>query len=202
MSARKGSRTGQCRLCACPDRARAELLLAGGASFAAVGRKFKLHHDAVRRHWAHHVSASRKGALALGPVQREALAARVAEESEAVIDHHRAVRAGLYELYNAALEAGDRTGGSMIAGRLIEVNGAIARITGQLATSPLIQNNTVNFYGSPEFAQFQADLVRVLCRFPDAREAVLAEFERLETAATDTPPADRAALEHQPSAVA
>jgi len=127
------------------------------------------------------------------------LAAQVSEEAESVIDHFRAVRAGLYSLYDAAVTAGDRNGGALVAGRLLRCLDSMARLTGELATSPLIQNNTqVNFYLSPEFASFQADLIRALSRFPEARAAVLAEFERLEAAA----PPPRPALEHHAHAAA
>jgi hypothetical protein len=187
----RGRPRGHCTICQHVERTRAELLLAGAASFASVARKFTMSPDALTRHWRNHVSAERRAALIMGPVQRTALAARVAEESESVLDHHRVVRAGLYQRYGAALDAGDNMAVGLLAGRLTEINNAISRLTGELANSPLIQNNTVNFFMSPEFATFQADLIRVLSRFPDAYEAVLAEFDRLEAAPSQLP-----ALEH------
>ena len=48
-------------------------------------------------------------------------------------DHLKTVRAGLYELYDAALSAGDRNGGALLAGKLHENLHAVARITGELA---------------------------------------------------------------------
>jgi hypothetical protein len=66
-----------------------------------------------------------------------------------------------------------------------------------LAQSPLVQNNTINnFFLEPAFASFQADLIRVLSRFPEARASVLQEFERLEAAA----PVQLPALEHHVAA--
>jgi hypothetical protein len=191
-----GHPSGKCTLCSHTDRVRIELqLAAGGASLNALARKYGISRHVLSRHLANHVSEARRAALILGPVQRMSLAARVSEEAESVIDHYRAVRAGLYALYNAALEAGDRNGGALVAGRLLTCLDSMARLTGQLATSPLIQNNTqVNFYLQPEFASFEADLIRALSRFPEARAAVLAEFERLETTA---PTAELPALEHQ-----
>lgn len=193
MSWEKGRPTGRCGVCAHADRTRIELLLAGGASQKSVGDKFGLSKDSIHRHWHGHVTEERKAALMLGPVQVQALAAKVAEESESVIDHHKATRAGLLQLYATALEAGDKSTGALLAGRLTEVNNSIARITGELSKSPLIQNNTqINFTSAPEFAKFQADLVRVLSAYPDAYQAVLAEFQRLEAEATPLP-----ALEHE-----
>jgi hypothetical protein len=197
LPAHRGHRGG-CTVCAHTERVRIELLLAGGAGQKAVGRKFGLSKDSVHRHWANHVSDERRAALMFGPVQREALASHLMEESSSVIEHYRAVRAGLYALYDAAVTAGDRNGGALLAGRLHENLGAIARLTGQLAASPLVQVNQTNiFLHDPAFASFQADLIRVLSRFPDARAAVLAEFERLEAAPHQLP-----ALEHQGDAEA
>lgn len=184
MPAHKGH-SGGCTVCAHAERTRIELLLAGGAGQTATADKFGLSKHSVHRHWHSHVSEERRASLIMGPAQRQALAAQVAEESESVLDHHRAVRAGLYQRYSAALEAGDNFSVASIAGRLTEVNNAIARLCGQLATSPLIQQNTLNvFVNDPAFATFRDDLVRVLSRFPDAYEAVLAEFERLEAQPT------------------
>jgi hypothetical protein len=176
-----GHPSGRCKLCGHADRVRIELQLAADASMNVIARKYGISRHVLARHWANHVTEARRAALVLGPVKQITLAAQVSEEAESVIDHYRAVRAGLYKLYDAALEAGDRNGGALVAGRLLRCLDAMARLTGQLACSPLIQNNTVNFYLLPEFASFQADLIRVLSRFPEASEAVLAEFERLET---------------------
>jgi hypothetical protein len=190
MAAHKGQPTGKCTVCAHLERTRIELLVLGGASQRSVGRKYGLSHHALCRHFANHISEERKANLILGPVQRMQLASRVAEESSSVLDHFKAIRAGLYSLFDIAVTAGDGSTGALVGGRLTEVNGAIGRLTGQLAQSPLMQINQTNvFLQDPGFASFQADLIRVLSRFPDARDAVLAEFERVES--TQLP-----ALEH------
>jgi len=192
--------SGKCTLCGHADRVRIELqLAAGGASLNAIARKYGISRHALARHWHGHVTDERRAALTMGPVKQITLAAQVSEEAESVIDHYRAVRAGLYRVFDSALEAGDRNGAALVAGRLLTCLDSMARLTGQLATSPLVQNNTVNFYLLPEFAGFQADLIRALSRFPDARAAVLAEFERLEAAA---PSARLPALEHHAHAAA
>jgi hypothetical protein len=69
----------------------------------------------------------------------------------------------------------------MIAGRLHENLRDVARLTGQLATSPLVMQQTNNFFvGDPAFARFQAQLIAALRPFPDARSAVIRQFETLE----------------------
>lgn len=192
MPGHRGRPPGHCKVCQHPERARIELLIAGGAGYSAVGRKFGFKHsDPLHRHWRRHVSEERKVALRLGPVQSTALAARVAEESESVLDQHRAVRAGLWQAYATAVEAGDALNVASLAGKLTDSINATAKITGELSQSPLVQHNTlINIAAAPEFARFQADLIRALARFPDAARAVAAEFARIDGARA------RPALEH------
>lgn len=186
-----------CQVCTHAERRRIELLIAGGASRRAVAKKFGVNNNALHRHWHGHVDGERKQQLALGPGARMALAARVAEESESVVDHFRVVRAELYALLTTATEAGDFNAAANVAGKLIGCLDSMGRVTGELSQSPLLQINqqTTNyFFHSPEFALFQSDLIRVLSRFPEARAAVVAEFERIETEAQPT------ALEHDEEA--
>lgn len=164
-----------------------ELLLAGGAGQKAVGRKFSISKDSVWRHWTRHVDAEHRARLIMGPVQIQALSAQIAEENTSVLENLRIIRAGLYKQYDAALEAGDRTVGALLAGKLHQNLQITAKITGELASSPLIQvnntqNNNVAMVESPAFAAFQARLIGVLRQFPEARDAVSAEFEKLEAA--------------------
>lgn len=203
MSWEKGRSTGRCKVCSHPERTRIELLLAGGAGQSAVGRKYDISKDSLHRHWHGHVSDERKANLILGPVQRAELAARVCEETGSVLDHLKAIRAGLYQQYNAAIEAGDRNSGALLAGKLHENLRTVARITGELASGPLVQinnsqTNVTALLDSREFATFQATLIRVLNRFPAARDAVVAEFEALEKQAATAPlPVPVNALEHE-----
>ena len=199
MAAHRGHK-GPCKICAHAERVKIELLVVGGASQTAVAKKYGVSKDSVHRHYHAHISDTRRVSLTIGPVARQALASRVAEESESVLDHFKAIRSGLYDLFSAAHEAGDRVTGAMLSGRLHENLNSMARLTGQLASSPLIQNNQINFFlNDPAFAQFQADLIRVLSKFPAAREAIVAEFERLETSMESQVKASLPALEHFPN---
>ena len=116
MPAHKGH-PGGCKVCEHVKRTRIELLLAGGAGQTAVAAKFGLSKDSVHRHWHGHVSEERRLSLIMGPVQRMELSARVCEENGSVLDHLKVVRAGIYEQYRAALEAGDRNSGALLAGQ-------------------------------------------------------------------------------------
>jgi hypothetical protein len=181
-------KNGRCKICQFSERPRLEMLLAGGASMNAVGKKFGFNRENVRRHW-NHVDQERKLALTFGPVQRAHLESHLAEEATSVVDHYKAVRAGLYALYDAAVMAGDRTGGALVAGRLLSCLDAMARLAGEWVQSPLVVNNTQNvFLNDPGFAAFQSQLVRALRPFPDARAAVIKEFDKLEAEPSTAPP--------------
>lgn len=192
-------------MCSHPERTRIELLLAGGAGQSAVGKKYGISKDSLHRHWHGHVTDERKANLILGPVQRAELAARVCEETGSVLDHLKVIRAGLYQQYSAAIEAGDRNSGSLLAGKLHENLRIAARITGELTSSPLVQinnsqTNVTALFDSKEFVAFEAALIRVLNRFPEARDAVVFEFEQLEHQARQAPvPVPVPALELQPA---
>lgn len=175
----KGAITGRCAACRHPERARIEFLMATGAGAHSIARKFSVGHDTIYRHWKLHVPESRKIALKHGPVSQAALAARVDEEASSVLDHLKIVRAGLYQLYDSAVEAGDINGAALVAGQLHKNLNAVARLTGELAESPLIQSQ-VNIFVSPQFAELQATLIRVLAQFPEARTTVIHEFRKLE----------------------
>src|SRR6267142_76100 len=98
MGRQKGSRTGRCQGCNHLERVRIERLLAAGASIKGAARKFAIDHHALRRHWINHVSAEARAAYIAGAgATKDQLEEVVADESLALIDHYRIVRAGLYK---------------------------------------------------------------------------------------------------------
>lgn len=172
--------SNQCTVCNHAERMRIELLLADGAQPAAVARKFSLAKASLCRHWNRHVRPELREALALGPSVQMELAARVCEDSTSALDHHRATRAGLYKVFNAAIAAGDGAIAAMVGPVITQITSAMASITGELAKSPLVQiNQAIGLAADRDFQVFQARLIRTLAKFPDARSAVLAEFESL-----------------------
>ena len=181
-----------CRVCAHLERTKIELDLANGAHQKVIAERYGVSESSVSRHWRRHVDDERKLRLRLGPVPRMALSARVCEENANVMDNLKVVRAGLYQSLDLALQVNDGRLVASLSGRLHENLALLAKITGELAQSPLVQHNTqINLTMSPEFARFQADLVRALAPFPAAYQAVIREFERIEAEATPLP-----ALEH------
>ena len=185
MSARKGQPSGKCAVCGHADQVRIELLLAGGAGQAAVGRKFNLSKDTIHRHWHNHVTMERRAMLVMGPVPRQALAAQVCEENSSVLDICHC-SCGPVEAIRRRLDAAIGHAVHCSPGKLHQFLSITARTTGELAQSPLVSitNNQQNIglmIETPEFAEFQARLVAVLRDFPEARLAVLREFEHLES---------------------
>jgi hypothetical protein len=166
LPAYKGQPNAACTVCSHVERVRIELLVAGGgASHRALARKYGLSRHAVDRHWANHVSPERRAALAIGPLEREALASRVAEDSE-----------------------------SVLLGRLNENLNSIARLTGELSNSPLIQHNTVNNFGdSAEYLRLKAALQQFGREHPAVMAALCEMLDRLE----EPVPSPLPALEHQ-----
>jgi len=188
-----------CKVCNHPERGRIEVLIAGGAAQVAVARKFNLSKDTVHRHWHSHVDTERRSMLIFGPAERQSLAAQIAEESSSVIDHYRAIRAGLYRFFTTALKAGDAQNGIQAGAKLKDINDSIAKLTGELASSPLVQNNTLNVVmESPQVQTFLQELAGQLKPYPDALRAVVGWLEARESKVLDTVsrPDARPALEH------
>lgn len=119
-------------------------------------------------------------ALSLGPIGKFTLEEALQEESKSVVEHLRATRAGLWQLYSTCIENGDVHGASTIALRLIDCNRVIGKITGELLDE-YIRPTKVSFFASPEFVTFQAAIMRVLNEYPSARVAVIKELKQLET---------------------
>src|SRR6266850_1965650 len=134
MGRQKGSRTGRCQGCNHLERVRIERLLAAGASIKGTARKFEIDHHALRRHWINHVSAEARARYIAGAgATKDQLAEIVTDESLALIDHYRVVRAALYKGFGAASEIGDSNALALLAGRLHENFRDCSRLTGGAA---------------------------------------------------------------------
>ena len=189
----------KCRVCNHVERINIELELASGVSIRAIARKWQLPYHPTQRHWSGHVDDERKARLVLGPVQIHALQARVAEENSSVLDNLKIVRAGLFESYHTAMKVGDLFAVGALAGRIHENQRLVASITGELAQSPLVQNNSLTVVmESPQVQSFLQDLARQLQPHPDALRTVVAWLESRE--ANDLAIVDRSppAIEHHP----
>ena len=104
-------RPSQCTVCAHQERARIELLRAGGASLRILAEKFEISKDAVHRHFERTTLRMReRPSFVLGRARVEELANKAADESKSLLDYLSITRSVLFnQLLNAA-EAGDRFG--------------------------------------------------------------------------------------------
>ena len=171
---------------------RIEKLLADRAKLKAVAEKFGLKHDALRRHWDA-VSSDRKNYLRMGrQLSQDALAAATAEEKVSTIDHLRIVRAGLYKLFQHAVELNDHSGGASLAAALDRNIMHGAQLAGEWQPGPSVQNN-VAIFNIPGVASTVAGIARVLAPFPEARRAVVAYLRQSEAAQLSGPVLDVAA---------
>jgi hypothetical protein len=187
MGRERGSRTGRCQGCKHLERARIERLLAAGASIKGTARKFAIDHHALRRHWINHVSAeARAGYIAGAGATKDQLEEIVTDESLALIDHYRVVRAALYKGFGAASEIGDSNSLALLAGRLHENFRDCSRLTGELQHGPLlnIQNNLLI---NPDYTKAIARIVSAVAPYPEAREAVIAALRDLDAASALVP---------------
>ena len=189
----------RCKVCRHPEKWRVELLRAGGASLDALAEKFGLDRDSIHRHWHHHVSLEMKASYLCGPVQLAELAEKAAAEGDSVLDHLRMVRVVLEGQLALMVDAGDGRGAAFISGRLISVNEAMARVTGELgsmAQSINITNNLTVLAEHPAFMKVQATLLKALAAHPAARADVVAALRQLddETAQTTAARAPAAPL--------
>jgi hypothetical protein len=163
-------------------------LRAGGASLDSLAAKFDLGPDAISRHWHNHVTPDAKAGYLAGPAQMDALAARAAEEGDSVLDYLRIVRTSLMSAMAACSEAGDARGVSIAASTLITALEKIGRLTGEIAA--IAQGSTtvnIALINSPQFLQMQAEILRALATYPDARGAVVAALRRLDAEANAAP---------------
>ena len=187
MGRERGSRTGRCQGCKHLERARIERLLAAGASIKGTARKFAIDHHALRRHWINHVSAeARAGYIAGAGATKDQLEEIVTDESLALIDHYRVVRAARYKGFGAASEIGDSNSLALLAGRLHENFRDCSRLTGELQHGPLlnIQNNLLI---NPDYTKAIARIVSAVAPYPEAREAVIAALRDLDAASASVP---------------
>jgi hypothetical protein len=143
-----------CKVCKHPDRARIEALRAGGAGLRVIAEQFGLNKDNIHYHFAHHVSRQRRAVLLAGPLKVDELLNAAAEESRSVLEYLKIARGVIFNQFLTAAEAGDRNSVSTVGGRLIDVLRELGRLTGELreVSGLTINQNTINVFGSPEFA--------------------------------------------------
>lgn len=111
------------------------------------------------------------------------LARQAAEEGVSLIDYFKVIREVLMRQLLTAASSGDRIGTASLSGRAIECLKELGRVTGEIsniATSFTVNNNTVQFIGSPEFSRLESMLIEKLAPFPAALAAVVDGLRELD----------------------
>jgi hypothetical protein len=121
-----------CAVCRHPERARIEALRASGASLESLARKFKVHKDAVWRHWRDHVTADLKIQYLAGPATITELKERAVAEGGSILDYLSILRSVLMGAITASAEAQSAFTLAALSGRLVEVLKETGKITGEI----------------------------------------------------------------------
>lgn len=194
----------RCTICRHAERVRAEIALASGERRTVVARRYGMSPWALKRHFSLHVGEDRLAGL-LSAKQRQEFMAAVIDESSSAIEHAKGIRAALEQRFYVVFKAAtDDMTLTALARELRQVNNSIARMTGELASSPLVsvtntQMSVAVLMESPEMARFWAEVVGALHDLPNFRDihARLSAFvKRHEDAAgASIPPALPTAVE-------
>ena len=175
-----------CAVCLHADRARVEALRASGASLESLARKFKLHKDAIWRHWRDHVSADLKTAYLAGPATIAELKERAAKEGGSILDHLSILRSILMGAITASAEAQSAFTLAALSGRLVEVLKEIGKLTGEIERlNPSVSiTNNVAIFNDPTFLELQAGLLAIARTHPAARPDIIALLRSLDAASS------------------
>ena len=187
MAARLKPRT--CQVCRHPERERIEALRASGASLESLARKFKVHRDAVWRHWREHVSADLKTAYLAGPSTIAELKERAALEGGSILDHLSILRSILMGAITASAEAQSAFTLATLSGRLVAVLKAIGQLTGEIERlNPSISiTNNLAILSDPRMIELQSGLLSIARKHPAARGDLVALLRGLDAAAPSRP---------------
>src|SRR5438105_11456884 len=167
----------RCTVCNHPARPQIDLAIATGLSKRAVAERFRVSRDAVWRHAQAHLTAEMRAALATRLFQREGDTRRILlEEGAGVTEALKAVRGPLFGLFLAAVDTGDNKAAAALSGRLHENLALAAKLTGELV--PHAGTSITTILLSPDFQRLQAELIRVLARYPEAQAQVVAVFRQ------------------------
>ena len=155
-----------CTVCAHSQRAVIDAALLGRRiSRSELSAAFRVSHDALDRHVAHHLPATLSKAHA---------AAEVAH-ADTLLDQLRALQRRALAALDRAEEAGDFRVGALL---LREARGCLtllARMTGELVPKP--DTDALSYLASPEWIRLRGAIVDALEPFPEARLAVAAALE-------------------------
>ena len=174
----KGAPKGRrCTIRQHPQRPNIDLAIATGISGRLIAARFKVSADAAWRHGREHLTPEIRAALATKVLAREGDMHRILlEEGTGVVEALKAIRGPLFGMFLAAIDLGDAKAATAISGRLHESLSLTAKLTGELV--PHAGVSITNVLLSPDFRRLRAELLRVLARYPEARDEVAAVFRQ------------------------
>ncbi|HUY07497.1 MAG TPA: hypothetical protein VMU99_09590 [Acidimicrobiales bacterium] len=153
-----------CSICTSPRRSAVDAQLVGGDSLAAVGRRYKLSADALRRHREAHLSP------ALATVAIERYGVDCAREAfSGTVDRIEGLIGRLESLLSIAEDRKSLIGAANIARELRQCLELVAKLRGELDERP--QTTVVNVLATAEFSGIVARLIGALAPYPEARLA-------------------------------
>ncbi len=172
-----------CAICRHPERARIEALRASGASLDSLARKFKIHRDAIWRHWKDHVSADLKTSYLAGPAAIAELKERAAEEGGSILDYLGILRSVLMGAITASAEAQSAFTLATLSGRLVEVLKEIGKLTGEIERlNPSISiTNNLAIMSDPRMIELQSGLLTIARTHAGARGDIIALLRGLDS---------------------
>ena len=161
-----------------PAAAEHRLAIATGISRRLIAARFKVSADAAWRHGREHLTPEIRAALATKVLAREGDMRRILlEEGTGIVEGLKAIRGPLFGMFLTAIDLGDAKAATAISGRLHESLSLTAKLTGELV--PHAGVSITNILLSPDFMRLRAaELLRVLARYPEARDEVVAVFRQ------------------------
>jgi hypothetical protein len=185
-----------CSICMSAARPRVELGLARGVSAAALGRRFKLSPDSIKRHQRHIPPALMRELQARSLLPARELESLRIEESTSLLEHLVHQRARLYRLVDSCEELGDVRSAFVGHARItanLEQTGKLLDLFAAAATT--IHQNLVI---SPDYLQLRQALLTALKPYPEARAAVVAVLRELEDVQPEPPEEPRKVIALNP----
>jgi hypothetical protein len=172
-----------CAVCRHSERERIEALRASGASLESLARKFKVHKDAIWRHWRDHVSADLKVQYLAGPATIAELKERAVAEGGSILDYLGILRSVLMGAITASAEAQSAFTLAALSGRLVEVLKEIGKLTGEIERlNPSISiTNNLAIMSDPRMIEFQSRLLTIARSHPEVRGDLIALLRNLDS---------------------
>ena len=191
-----------CSICRSEHRALIEQARIVGCSLDTISAKYSVSRDAVFRHMRAHVSEDLRAEY-LAAVPLAELAQKAASEGLSVLQYLSIVRSTLLSAFQLAANVGDRNGTAILAGRLNETLRTIGQLSGELgdmAMRSVTINGNINIMNNPVLANLQANLLKALAPFPDARAAVVSALRAMDAPVDQLTASDAATVvEHVPA---